>query len=129
MTKVADLTNDELVRLIVQFRDRRAQRKKEDDEDKSKIKKISGLLLQRYREMGIESARTKYGTAFKQTVGHGSIADRDIVRSMIADNPDNWALVTLMPNKGGITQYIEEHGDLPPGFNWYEEVELRVNRA
>ena len=129
MTKVSELTNDELVKLIVQLRDRRAQRKKEDDGDKSKIDKISGILLSRYREMGIESARTKFGTAFKQTVGHGSISDRDIVRSMIANNPDNWALVTLLPNKTGIKQYIEEHGDLPPGFNWYEEVELRVNRA
>lgn len=133
MAKLSEMSNDELVDLYVKLRDRRATRKKEfeamDTEDENKQKKIAGLMLSRYNEMGIESARTRFGTAYKQTVGRGNIADRDIVREMIAANSDNWALVTLMPNKAGIKQYIEEHGDVPPGFNWHEEIELRVVRA
>lgn len=133
MTRVSDLSNDELVLLYIQLRDKRASRKKEfemaDGADKAKQEKIEDILLVRYREMGIESARTKHGTAFKQKVGHASIADREVLRQQIADDPDNWALVTILPNKAGIKAYIEEHGDLPPGINWSEEYELRVTRA
>jgi hypothetical protein len=130
--KISDLTNDEIVRLVVQIRDQTATEKKVWETRKAaldeKADKLKAVLLARYKELGIESARTQYGTAYKVTAGRGSIADKEIVWGLL-NNPDLHGLVTLMPNKAGIKQYIEEHNDIPPGFNWYEEVELRVNRA
>lgn len=133
MAKISELTMDELVKVYVQLRDRRALRKKAfemaDCADKEKVQKIGGVILSRFRELGMESARTVEGTAYKHVSHLASIADRDIMRDQILKDPDNWALVTLMPNKAGIKQYIAEHGDLPPGINWIEELDIRVNRA
>ncbi len=130
--KAVDLTNDELVKMYVQLRDRRSARKKEfeaaDSDDKSKQDKIGAVLLQRYNAQGIESARTQFGTAFKEKVSFSSIADKEAVRSFVTES-GLWDLVTIGPNKAGIKQYIDEHGDVPRGFNWREEVEIRVRRA
>ena len=81
MAKVSEKANDELVNRYVQLRDRRTVRKKEferaDNVDKEKLEKIEAVLLQRYQEAGIESARTQYGTAYKATVSYASVAEKD----------------------------------------------------
>lgn len=129
--KVSDMNNDQLVKLYVQIRDQIAVEKKQWEKRKGelegKLDKIGGILLQRYNELGIESARTVYGTAFKHREYRANIADREVIRQQLVDGA--WELVTLLPNKAGIKQHIEEHGDVPAGINWTEEITIRVNRA
>jgi hypothetical protein len=82
----------------------------------------------RYHEQGIESARTKYGTAFKTKVGFASVADRDVFFHWVMDNNAQEFLESRC-SKTAVQQYIAEHSDLPPGINWREEIRIRVNRA
>lgn len=130
-TKVSEKTTDELVQLYVQIRDKAAAESKEFKERKAsldaKMEKISGIILQRYRELGIESARTAHGTAFKYKEYRANIADKAVFRELL--RAGEWELATLIPNKEGIKQYMSVHGDLPAGVNWSEEVVIRVNRA
>jgi|APGre2960657373_1045057.scaffolds.fasta_scaffold59708_1 hypothetical protein len=132
MAKVSEMPNDELVNIYVQLRDRRTVRKKEfemvDNKDKEKLEKIEAVLLQRYQEAGIESARTQYGTAYKTTVAYASVADKDAFFNHVKEK-EAYELLDVRCNKTGVQQYIDEHDDLPPGINWREEVHIRVQRA
>src|SRR3954471_20198542 len=88
-TKIADLTDDKLVEVFVQLRDRRSSRKKEfeaaDSNDKTKQERIEGVLLQRFNERGAESSRTAHGTAYKSEVAFASIADWDALLGHIRE--------------------------------------------
>lgn len=131
-TKVSDLETDEIVRLYVQLRDLKATKKKawevEDSALSGKMDKLEALLLTRYQDQGIESARTKYGTAYKTKVGYASVADRDTFFRWVMENSAPEFLESRC-SKTAVQQYIEEHKDLPPGINWREEIHIRVNRA
>lgn len=130
--KVSELSNDELVKLYVQLRDRRDARKAsfkaEDSADEGKQEKIEAVLLQRYQEQGIESARTQYGTAYKAKEGYASVADKDALWKYVNENNAR-ELLTITANRKEVRAHIEEYGDLPPGVNWREEIRIRVNRA
>ena len=130
--KAVELSNDELVKLYVQLRDRRSDRKKQweslDEGDKSKQEKIEAIILARYAEQGIESARTAHGTAYKTKVGYASVADKDTFFDWVMENKATEFLESRA-NKTAVQQFINEHQDLPPGINWREEIHIRVNRA
>lgn len=130
--KVDNLTNDEIVKLYVQLRDKRAAEKKAweavDTALAQKMEKLEAILLARYQEQGIESARTKYGTAYKTKVGYASVADRDVFFKWVMENRAVEFLEARC-NKSAVQQFIAEHNDLPPGVNWREEIHIRVNRA
>ena len=126
--KVSALPNDELVKFYIALRDKSLQLKKERDDLKAKQDKIEGVLLQRYQEQGIESARTPYGTAYKTVVHSASVADRDAFMNHVKEN-DAYELMEVRCSKESVQQYINEHGELPPGVNWYSEVHIRVQRS
>lgn len=130
--KLEEANDDVLVKAFIELRDQRSAKKAAFESDDATLKarqeKIEGVLLQRYNERGVESARTSFGTAYKTKVGYASVADRDALKTYIANN-DAWELLTIMANKTAVKQFIEEHEDLPPGINWREEVHIRVQRA
>ena len=130
--KASALPNDELVKFFIALRDQRSERKKEfetaDDADKAKQEKIEAILLQRYQEQGIESARTAFGTAYKTTVGYSSVADKEVFMDHVKAQ-QAWELLEVRCSKDSVKQYIEEHKDLPPGVNWRTEVHIRVQRS
>jgi hypothetical protein len=137
MTAVAEklsatsLTDDDLVRLFVQIRDQVAAEKKVWDTRKAfledKMDRIGGIMMQRFNSRGCESTRTAAGTAFKHREYRANIADKDAVKQQLLEGA--WELVTIIPNKEGIKQHIKEHGEVPAGVNWTEEVVIRVQRA
>lgn len=128
MTKVVKLANDELVSVYVQFRERRRQRKKEDDIDKEKLEKIEGILLERFRADGSESVRTKYGTAYKTLRTSASVADRDVFMGHVLEKKA-FELLEVRCSKEAVTQYKSEHGEIPPGVDWREEVHINVKQS
>lgn len=131
-TSISELGNDELVKLYVQLRDRRAVRKKEfeslDEQDKAKQERIEGVLLVRFNETGSESVRTKEGTAYKHKSTYASVGDRDAFVAHVRATQD-FELMDVRANKTAVQQHLETTGDLPPGINWREEIHIRVNRA
>jgi hypothetical protein len=126
--KASELATDELVKFYVQLRDRRATRKKENEEDKKKQESIEGILLARYAAAGIESARTQYGTAYKQKVSFVSIADWDSFKGYVEENKA-WELLIHGANKTAVQQHIDANGELPPGLNWREEIHINVQKS
>lgn len=123
---------EELVEKYIQLRDKKAeiagQYKAKVAKLEEVITKIENILLKQFSELGMESVRTKAGTAYKSTRASATVADWDNVLDFIQRN-DLWNMLERRVNKSAVEQFKEEHGDLPPGVNWREEVTVNVRRS
>ena len=123
---------EELVEKYIQLRDAKAQAAAAFKAKVAKLDevltKIEGVLLQQFNEHGMESVRTKAGTAYKSSRVSATVADWDSVLSFIQKN-DLWNMLEHRVSKQAVEQFKEEHGDLPPGVNWREEVVVNVRRS
>jgi hypothetical protein len=132
MSRVTDLNNEQLVKLYIQLRDRRSERKRtyemEDEGDKGKQEKIEGILLKRFQDDGLESVRTASGTAYKTVRTSASVADPDAFFQFVLTN-ELYDLLEKRCSKTVVEQYKDEHQELPPGINYSECVALNVRRG
>lgn len=123
---------EELVDKYIELRDAKSKVKAAYDAKIAKLDavldKIEGVLLQQFNESGMESVRTKSGTAYKQMRTSAGVADWDSVLEYIREN-DLWNMLERRVSKAAVEQFKEAHGDLPPGINWREEVVINVRRA
>lgn len=123
---------EELVEKYIELRDAKAKVKAQYDAKveriESVLEKIEAVLLQQFNESGMESVRTKSGTAYKQTRTSAGVADWDSVLEYIREN-DLWNMLERRVSKAAVEQFKDAHGDLPPGINWREEVVINVRRA
>jgi hypothetical protein len=132
MCKVTELRDDELVKLYIGLRDRRAKRKaayeNDDAPDAKKMETIEGILLHRLQTSGAESVRTNFGTAYKTTKSYASIADWDAFIQFVQQH-DAWEMLTRGANKTAVEQYRAANEDVPPGVNLRTEVVVNFRRA
>lgn len=123
---------DDLVEKYVVLRDKKAEI---SAEYKAKIAKvdeilgrIEGALLSQFGQLGVESVRTKSGTAYMSHRTAATVADWDTTLEYIR-NTDNWQLLERRVSKKDVEEFKGEHGDLPPGVNWRDEVVVNVRRS
>ena len=123
---------EELVEKYIELRDAKSKIKAAYDAKIAKIDgvldKIEGVLLQQFTDSGMESVRTKSGTAYKQMRTSAGVADWDATLQFIQDN-ELWNMLERRVSKAAVEQFKDAHGDLPPGINWREEVVINVRRA
>jgi hypothetical protein len=123
---------EELVEKYIELRDAKSKIKAAYEAKVGKLDnvldRIEGALLQQFNDSGMESVRTKAGTAYKQTRATASVADRDAFREFVKQN-ELWSVADMRVSKAGCEEYRAEHGDLPPGVNWREEVVINVRRS
>lgn len=121
-----------LVEMYIQLRDRRAARKAafdiDDSDDKAKQEKIEGLLMQRFKEDGVDSVKTPAGTAYTSMRTTASVADGEAFFSFCRET-EQWDLIEKRASKTAVIAYRDEHNDLPPGINWSEQVVVNVRRS
>jgi hypothetical protein len=132
MTTATELRDDELVKIYIGLRDRRAKRKaayeQDDAPDATKMDKIEGILLHRMQESGQESVRTAAGTAYKTTKSYCSVADWDAILRFVQEH-GAWEMLTRGVNKSAVEQYKAVTEDLPPGVNMRTEVVVNFRRS
>jgi hypothetical protein len=123
---------DDLVTKYIELRDTKA---KIEAEMKAKVAKIVGIMdkieaaiLAEFQESGVESIRTKDGTAYKQTRTSATVADWDAALNYIQAN-NLWHMLERRVSKQAVEQFKEAHGELPPGLNWREEVVINIRRS
>lgn len=123
---------EELVEKYIRLRDAKAQLKAEYTQKAAKLDdildRIEAVLLQQFSEFGMESVRTKAGTAYKSTRVSATVADWDSVLAFIKKN-DLWQMLEHRVSKQAVEQFKEVNGDLPPGVNWREEVVVNIRRS
>lgn len=124
--KVEELV-DEYVRLRDQKSAVAAKAKELIDKLETKMDTLEADILQKFDELGVESARTKAGTAFKKVSRSTSVAQWDDFLPWV-QTTGNWHMLTRAANKTAVLEYADEHEDLPPGINLYSKIELGINR-
>lgn len=123
---------EEIIEKYIALRDKKSEMAAAYKEQVAKIDevlgKLEGALLLKLEDNGMESARCKSGTVFKSTRSSATVADWDFALDFIQNNK-MWNMLERRVNKQAVQQYREEHGDLPPGVNWREEVVVNIRRS
>lgn len=122
-----------LVKAYMNLRKARAELKAEfdvkDGELKQKMTKIENVLLAHLNESGQESAKTVYGTFYKQEEIRPMGSDWDAYYRFIKEN-DAWEGLEKRITRTFITQYMEANkGAIPPGVSVHREYVVRVRKS
>ena len=83
------------------------------------LEKLETWLLGRMNEDGVDSYKTKQGTAYKTVKTSCTKADEAMFKDFVFQDITNprWNLVDFRPLKKGVEEYIEDHKQVPPGLN------------
>lgn len=122
---------DDLVTKYIALRDKKAEIAAEYKGKIAKLDdiltKIEGVLLLKFRELGVESVRTGEGTAYMSRRSTASVADWDATLDYVKKT-GQWQLLEHRVSKQAVQEFKDEVGELPPGINWREEVTVNVRR-
>ncbi len=123
---------DDLVERYIQLRDRKAALEKDCKEKTAVLseamERCEKIFLAAMNEQGLESLPTKAGVPYKTTKTSATVADPAAYRQWVIDN-NAWAALDVKANKTFVKEYKEEHQDLPPGINWFEQIAVNVRRS
>lgn len=92
---------------------------------KAKRERIDQELLRRFNEQGVSNVKTNHGTPYIIERTSCSAEDKDTFMSWVR-NTNAWDFLEIRPNKTMVSQYKEEHGDIPPGLNWTAKLTIGV---
>jgi hypothetical protein len=124
---------DDLVLKYIQTREKKSKIKATYDADKAKYDtlqdKIEALLLIRFKELGIDSVKTEFGTAYSSTQTSATLADWDAFRTFCQNQADPFQYLDRKANKTAVEQYRSSNDELPPGINWSETRTVNFRRA
>jgi hypothetical protein len=101
------------------------------DPKKARMEKIENEFLRRFKERGSnQSAAKGVGTAFIEKTVSVRTANRQTYVNWVLEDPiERMVFMDVKPNKTAVKQFKEEHEDIPPGINWYEENVVRIRRS
>jgi hypothetical protein len=89
---------------------------------------INQTLLEHFKEQGIDSARTPFGTAYRTIKSRYWTNDWDAMRHFIAEH-DAFELLEKRIHQTNMKQFLEENPDLhPAGLNVDSEYSVTVRR-
>lgn len=124
---------DDLVLKYIQTREKKSKIKAAYDADKAKYDtlqdKIEALLLIRFKELGIDSVKTEFGTAYSSTQTSATMADWDLFRTFCQSQDDPFQYLDRKANKTAVEQYRASNDELPPGINWSETRTVNFRRG
>lgn len=123
---------EELVDRFIELRDKKsevaAEAKRVTEMIQTRMDELQADIIRKFDEIGVESARTKYGTAFKKVSRSTTVAQWDDFLPWV-QTTGNWHMLTRAANKTAVLEYADDHEDLPPGINLYSKIELGVTRS
>jgi len=121
-----------IVERYVALRDRKAELKAGYDASVKSIDdamaKVELYLLKHLQDLGVDSVKTEFGTAYTTTKTSATVAEWDSVLNWVRAN-DEWTALTRGVSKDFVKTYKEEHNDLPPGVSWREERTINIRRT
>jgi len=122
---------DDVVARYVALRDQKdkinADAKAQTEALSSQMKVIEGWIHQKLQEMGVESFKTDFGTAFKKMSDFANVSDWKLTLDFIREH-EAWNMLKKDINKTAVVEFITEHGVPPPGVNYGMKEEVQVRR-
>ena len=104
-----------------------AKAKEKVSKIKEQMAKLEAYIKQRADEQGVDSFKTKVGTAFLTTVDFAQVADWDATLEFIKDN-EAYDLLEKRVSKRAVRGYIEEQKEVPAGINYGTRIDVNVRR-
>lgn len=131
--KAKDQPVEKRVAKYVQIRDARAESNKRNDvldkAYKDCLESIESSLLATAHEVGTDSFKTPFGTAYKAEQLQCSIADENLFFDFVRQEGD----LDFFERRLKVThiqEYVKEHdGQFPPGLNIFRELKMKVRRS
>lgn len=124
-------TVDEVVKGYIKLRDKKNKMKKDQADELRPINEKMELLenwLQRdLMTRGVESQKTKEGTAFLSTTSAATVKDRDAFLDFVREN-EMWDLLENRCSKSVVRDHLEDTGEVIPGVNYQETKVVRIRR-
>lgn len=123
---------NEIVEKYIALREKKAEMKKEYDTKVADvdmlIDRLDGVILKTFRESGVDSVKTKAGTAYTSVRSSAKVADPEMFRNFVIEG-SHWEFYENRVSKEVVAQYKTEHNDLPPGISWSEVVTVGVRKS
>lgn len=122
----------QIVEKYVMLRDRKAELKAAYDASVKDIDvamdRVESYLLNTMQEMGVDSFKTPFGTAYQSLKTSASVKDWPSTLAFIQENAE-WDMLVRGVSKDFVKAYRDEHNDLPPGINWVELRSVNIRRS
>jgi hypothetical protein len=132
MTDTPVINFDVLVDKYIRLRDKKAELRKahqaEIDKFDQAMTAIERIFLAEMKKQGSTSVATNHGTAYQRRQDSVTIADREIFRNFVLDNPEHWIFADLRANAPAVKAYLDERDELPPGVNLTSRLTVNVQR-
>jgi hypothetical protein len=123
---------DQMVENYIRLRDAKAEFGKKYDEKiapiDAEMKRIEAELLRQFQQLGIDSAGSQSGTAYKSTRTSCSVKDWPATLGYIQQH-GLWHMLERRVSKTAVEEFVTANGDLPPGLDMRTEVTINVRRS
>lgn len=124
---------EKLVSAYIKIRDARDDIKREADDKikglEAEMQTLSTAMLDLFKEQGIDSAKTPFGTAYRSVKSRFWTNDWEGMYDFIHDN-DAYELLEKRIHQSNMKQFLEENPDLlPKGLNVDSEYTITVRRS
>jgi hypothetical protein len=128
-----NLSMEKLVSTYIKIRDARDDIKREAEEKikemETEMQMLSGAMLDLFKEQGIDSAKTPFGTAYRSVKSRYWTNDWEGMYDFIHEN-DAYELLEKRIHQSNMKQFLEENPDLlPKGLNVDSEYTVTVRRS
>lgn len=123
---------EQVIEAYTKLRDKRAELKKEyeaaDAALKDKIAKLDAWLLETMQSVGTDQLKGNGSIAFKSVVTKAGCEDWGEFWNFCA-NAHRLDMLEKRVSVKSVTEYLKEHGSLPPGISVRQEVTVNVRKA
>ena len=122
---------ERLVQAFIATRDKIEEIKERHKQELARPNKLKDMLtaqlLNDLKATGQEMARTKYGTVSAATKDTASCSDPNLFVDYVREH-DAYELMDRRPNSTACREFLNEHGELPPGvkLNVLQYVNVRA---
>ena len=104
-----------------------AKAKEKVSKIKEQMAKLEAYIKDQADEQGVDSFKTKSGTAFLTTTDFAQVADWDATLEFIKDN-EAFDLLEKRVSKRAVRGYIEEQKEVPAGINYGTRIDVNVRK-
>lgn len=122
-------------KLIAYYRELMAKRAQLDaayKEQRAKLddamSQIKAKLLDHMNKEGVESIRTKEGTAYLTVKTSARVADKTAFLDYVIEQ-QAWHLLDVRAAKTAVKDMLEDTGELPPGVDWTEFRDVNIRKS
>lgn len=128
---MTEVNVEQIVAAFVKLRDHKNKIQKRHKEElapvNEKLDRLSGWLQNDLLQRKVQSQKTAAGTAYLSTDSSATVKDRDEYLKFVIEN-EMWDLLENRVSKTAVRDYLEEHGEVPPGVNYVTTQVVRVRR-